>query len=73
MENKRDTQFLTMGIEYLSRSLWPELLSVGRLTEMALWLKVFVQDSGVARTPEETIARAYDVMPGIKRPDFVPA
>ena len=38
----------------------------------ALWLKAIYFDSGVVRTPEQAIAKAYDSMPGIERPDFVP-
>jgi hypothetical protein len=43
------------------------------MIEAALWLKAIYFDSGVAQTPEQTIARAYDCMLGIPRPDFIPA
>jgi hypothetical protein len=37
-----------------------------------LWLKAIYFDSGAVRTPEEVIAKAYDSMPSVERPDFVP-
>ena len=37
---------------------------------MAMWLKAIFYDSGVTRTPEETILRAYDTMSGVEKPDF---
>jgi len=70
--NERDDEFLSTGNRFLRDALWPEFLSTGRLTELALWLKVLAWDTGVARTPEQAIARAYDLMPGVRRPDFVP-
>lgn len=69
----RDAGFVNDAAEMLSDTLWPELLSAGRHTEAALWLKAFYWDTGVDRTPEEVMARAYDFLPGGKRPDFVPA
>jgi hypothetical protein len=71
--NERDTQFVTTGAKFLRAAMGPELLSQGRFTQAALWLKVFYWDSGVAKTPEQVMARAYDFLPGIKRPNFVPA
>ncbi len=68
----RDEEFIRGGIEQLSRLAWPTLLSEGRLTELALWLKVFAWDTGQVQTPEEAMSLAYDLMPGLDRPDFVP-
>ncbi len=72
LENKRDTEFIGQGGKLLRMTMWPELLSQGRHTEAALWLKAIYWDSGAARSPEQAIARAYDFLPGVKRPGFVP-
>lgn len=69
--NKRDTEYVAGAAKMLRLTLWPDLLSQGRHTEAALWLKAFYWDSGVAQTPEQAVARAYDFIPGVKRPDFV--
>jgi hypothetical protein len=69
---ERDEEFLRTGIKLLSRSLGPDLLSAGRLTELALWLKAFAWDSGAAQTPAQAFVMAYDLLPGIQRPDFIP-
>ncbi len=68
----RDATFVARGAEMLRASLLPNFFWGGNRTEPALWLKATYWDSGIARTPEEAIARAYDSMPGVKRPDFVP-
>ncbi len=68
----RDAVFVARGAEMLRASLLPNFFWGGDRTEPALWLKAIYWDSGVARTPEQAIARAYDSMPGVKRPDFVP-
>jgi hypothetical protein len=68
----RDAVFVARGAEMLRASLLPNFFWGGNRTEPALWLKAIYWDSGVARTPEQAIARAYDSMPGVKRPDFVP-
>lgn len=34
----------------------------GYQAKIAMWLKAIYRDSGVARTPEETIFKAYDTM-----------
>ena len=69
---KRDATFIARGADMLRASLLPNFFWGGDRTEPALWLKSIYWDSGVARTPEQAIARAYDSMPGVKRPDFVP-
>ncbi len=68
----RDATFIAHGAEMLRASLLPNFFWGGNRTEPALWLKAIYWDSGVAQTPEQAIARAYDSMPGVKRPDFVP-
>jgi hypothetical protein len=69
----RDATFVAKGAEMLRASLLPNFFWGGDRTEPALWLKAIYWDSGIARTPEEAIARAYDSMPGVMRPDFVPS
>lgn len=68
----RDATFIARGADMLRASLLPNFFWGGDRTEPALWLKAIYWDSGVAQTPEQAIARAYDSMPGVKRPDFVP-
>ncbi len=68
----RDAAFVKRGEEMLTASLLPKLFWEHARIQMALWLKAIYFDSGVVRTPEQTIAKAYDSMPGIERPDFVP-
>jgi hypothetical protein len=69
----RDAEFVARGKAMLTANLLPTFYQGGRMIETALWLKTIYFDSGVAQTPELTIARAYDCMPGISRPDFIPA
>lgn len=69
---ERDEEFVARGAETLRASLLPHFFWHGNRTEPALWLKAIYWDSGMVRTPEEAIARAYDSMPGVERPDFVP-
>ena len=70
VERKWDRDFVAGATKLLRGTLCPDLLSTGRLTEAALLLKSFYGDSGVAKTPEQVMARAYDFMP-VARPDFV--
>lgn len=67
----RDVDFIRQGVDHLTRLAEPTLLSAGRLTELALWMKVFAWDTGQAQTPGQAIVMAYDLMPGIARPDFL--
>jgi hypothetical protein len=69
----RDAAFVAKGKDMLTASLLPKFFWEGARIEPALWLKAIYFDSGVVRTPEQAIAKAYDSMPGIERPDFVPA
>jgi hypothetical protein len=69
----RDAEFVTRGKAMLTANLLPTFRQGGRMIETALWLKAIYFDSGVAQTPEQTFARAYDCTPGISRPDFIPA
>jgi hypothetical protein len=69
----RDATFVEKGKDMLTASLLPKFFWEGARIEPALWLKAIYFDSGVVRTPEQAIAKAYDSMPGIERPDFIPA
>lgn len=69
---KRDAEFVKRGAEMLQATLLPYFFWGANRVEPALWLKAIYWDSGMARTPEQVFARAYDSMPGIERPDFVP-
>jgi hypothetical protein len=68
----RDETFVARGKDMLTASLLPKFFWEGAGIEPGLWLKAIYFDSGVVRTPEQAIGRAYDSMPGIERPDFVP-
>ncbi len=68
----RDATFVARGKQMLTESLLPKFFWEGARIEPALWLKAIYFDSGVVRTPEQAIAKAYDSMPGVERPEFVP-
>ena len=68
----RDATFVAKGREMLAASLLPKFFWEGARIEPALWLKAIYFDSGVVQTPQLAIAKMYDSMPGIERPDFVP-
>jgi hypothetical protein len=67
---ERNAEFIARGAEMLHAAPSDFFTSVRR-NEAALWLKAIYWDTGVVRTPEQTIAKAYDFMPGVERPDFV--
>ena len=69
---KRDAEFVARGAEMLRASLLPNFFHSADRYQPALWLKAIYWDSGVVRTPEQAFAKAYDSMPGVERPDFVP-
>ncbi len=70
----RDQAFVSRGREMLNANMLPRFCEGGGdLVQAALWLKAIYFDSGVAQTPEQTFARAYDSMPGVRRPDFIGA
>jgi hypothetical protein len=68
----RDAAFVAKGKDMLTASLLPKFFWEGARIEPALWLKAIYFDSGVVQTPQQAIAKMYDSMPGIERPDFVP-
>ena len=57
----------------LQRTVEPYFQYMPGLGEAALWLKAIYFDSGIVETPAQAIARAYDSMPGVTRPGFLPA
>jgi hypothetical protein len=67
----RDAAFVARGEEMLTASLVESDRWYGVLQEPELWLKAIYFDSGVARTPEQAIAKAYDSMSWLERPIFV--
>jgi hypothetical protein len=69
----RDPTFVAKGKDMLTASLLPKFFWEGVRIEPALWLKAIYFDSGVVQTPQQAIAKMYDSMPGIERPDFVPS
>lgn len=69
---RRDGTFVARGEEMLTATLVPDILWNGILNKPALWLKAIYFDSGVVETPEQAIAKAYDSMPWLARPAFVP-
>ena len=68
----RDSTFVSEGSEMLTGSLLPKFFWEHARIEPALWLKAIYFDSGMVRTPEQAIAKAYDSLPEVERPDFVP-
>jgi hypothetical protein len=68
----RDATFVARGEEMLMATLVSGINWRGILDKPALWLKAIYFDSGVVETPEQAIAKAYDSMPWLARPGFVP-
>jgi|EndMetStandDraft_8_1072994.scaffolds.fasta_scaffold115364_2 hypothetical protein len=70
----RDQVFVSRGREMLNANMLSRFCEGGGdLVQAALWLKAIYFDSGVAQTPEQTFARAYDSMPDVRQPDFINA
>jgi hypothetical protein len=67
----RDKTFVTYGRDMLTANLLLRFYQEANMIEAALWLKAICFDSGVVQTPEEAFAKAYDSMPGVRRPDFM--
>ena len=68
----RDATFVAKGEGMFRATFLPFFQPSSFWLEATLWLKAIYFDSGTTRTAEETIFRAYDCMPGIPRPDFLP-
>ena len=65
-----DAAYVAKGEEMLHKVMTPRCIERDDYNKMAMWLKAIYHDSGVTRTPEETIFRAYDTMTGIEKPAF---
>jgi len=62
--------YVAKGEEMLRKTTIERFLPNGSQIPMAMWLKAIYHDSGVTRTPEETILKAYDTMTGVEKPAF---
>lgn len=69
--HSRDEMFVAKGEAMFRETFLPFFQPSSSWLEATLWLKAIYFDSGVTKTAEGTIWRAYDSMPGIPRPDFV--
>ncbi|MDB5489411.1 MAG: hypothetical protein JWQ58_3126 [Reyranella sp.] len=67
---KPDAAYVAKGEEMLRKIMTERFIENGYYTRMAMWLKAIYHDSGVTRTPEETILKAYDTMTGVEKPAF---
>ena len=65
-----DAAYVANGEEMLRKVMSDRFIMNGYHTKMAMWLKAIYHDSGITRTPEETILKAYDTMIGIEKPAF---
>jgi hypothetical protein len=70
---KSDAAYVAKGEEMLRKVMSERFTANGYYTRMAMWLKAIYHDSGVARTPAETIFKAYDTMTGVEKPAFAKA
>ncbi len=66
-----DPAYVAKGEAMLRKALLSRFIEGDHdYTKMVLWLKAIYFDSGITRTPEETILKAYDAMSGIEKPAF---
>ena len=65
-----DAAYVAKGDEMLRKTMMERFIPNGSFIKMAMWLKAIYHDSGIARTPEETILKAYDTMIGVEKPAF---
>ena len=70
---KPDAIYVAKGEEVLRKVMSERFIMNGYHTKMVMWLKAIYHDSGVTRTPEETILKAYDTMIGVEKPAFAKA
>lgn len=68
-----DAAFVAEGEEMLRKTVMERFIPNGYHVKMAMWLKAIYHDSGITRTPEETILKAYDTMIGVEKPAFATA
>lgn len=67
---KPDAAYVAKGEEMLRKVMTERFIGGGDYTKMAMWLKAIYRDSGITRTPEETILKAYDTMISVEKPAF---
>jgi hypothetical protein len=65
-----DAAYVAKGEEMLRKVMSERFIMNGYHSKMAMWLKAIYHDSGITRTPEETILKAYDTMIGVEKPAF---
>ena len=65
-----DAAYVAKGEEMLRKVMTERFIENRYYTQMVMWLKAIYHDSGVTRTPEETIFKAYDTMTGVEKPAF---
>jgi hypothetical protein len=66
-----DATYVAKGEAMLRKALLSRFIEGDHdYTKMVLWLKAIYFDSGITRTPEKTIFKAYDTMPGVEKPEF---
>ena len=65
-----DAAYVAKGEEMLRKTMMERFIPNGSHFKMAMWLKAIYHDSGITRTPEETILKAYDTMTGVEKPAF---
>jgi hypothetical protein len=61
-------EYLDTAKRVFGKGLMEDWLARGHIATAACWLKTIYWESGAARTPEETLLRAYDLMPCVERP-----
>ncbi|MCC8427713.1 hypothetical protein [Reyranella aquatilis] len=69
-DGKLDAAYIAKGEEMLRKVMSESFIMSGYYGKMAMWLKAIYHDSGLTRTPEETILKAYDTMTGVEKPAF---
>jgi hypothetical protein len=60
--------YLAVAERVFGQGLMEGWLAHGDMGTAAAWLKIIYWESGAVRTPEETLLKAYDLMPGVTRP-----
>jgi hypothetical protein len=63
-----DGEALAAGEAMLTNHLADDWLDGGLVLPAALWLKTLYFVSGLTSRPEQTLMRAYDLMPDVRRP-----
>ncbi|MET2526601.1 hypothetical protein [Ralstonia pseudosolanacearum] len=68
-----ETDLLSSGRKMLQAHLQETWLGHGQFLRAATWLKIVYWHHDPSMTPLQTVLQAYDDMPKVPRPDFVPA